>query len=386
MNKLWKVLSYVVVALVAVAITFPFAASVVSDRPNSKLEQVEALITERFIGEADQTHMEDAAAAAMVDSLGDRWSYYIPADEYAAYMEQMNNAYVGIGVTITVMEDNSGFEIMEVTPGSSAEEAGLQVGDVIIAIEGQSTAGMTTTEGRDLVRGDEGTTVKLTLDRAGERIELDVERRKVMVPVATWQLLDGGIGLITIENFDARCAKETIAAIEAVMAEGADKLIFDVRNNPGGYASELVDLLDYLLPEGPLFRTVDYTGRESVDSSDAKCLDVPMVVLVNGDSYSAAEFFAVALKEYDAAVVVGEQTVGKGYFQNTLELGDGSAVGLSVGKYYTPKGVSLAEVGGLTPDVHVEVDAEMAAQIYAGLLEPEDDPQILAAMKALETE
>lgn len=382
MNKFWKILSYVLVALVAIAVTFPLAASLVSNSPNSKLEQVEALITERFIGEADQTHMEDAAAAAMVNSLGDRWSYYIPADEYAAYMEQMNNAYVGIGVTITVMEDNSGFEIMEVTPGSSAEEAGLQVGDIIVAIEGQLTSGLTTTEGRDLVRGDEGTKVKLTLDRAGERIELDVERRKVMVPVATWQLLDGGIGLITIENFDARCARETIAAIEAVMAEGADKLIFDVRNNPGGYASELVDLLDYLLPEGPLFRTVDYAGNESVDSSDAKCLEVPMVVLVNGDSYSAAEFFAVALKEYDVAVVVGEQTVGKGYFQQTYQMTDGSAVGLSVGEYFTPLGNNLAGVG-ITPDVIVPVDDETAVAIYYNWLEPMEDPQIQAAVDVL---
>ena len=382
MNKFWKILSYVLVALVAIAVTFPLAASLVSNSPNSKLEQVEALITERFIGEADQTHMEDAAAAAMVNSLGDRWSYYIPADEYAAYMEQMNNAYVGIGVTITVMEDNSGFEIMEVTPGSSAEEAGLQVGDIIVAIEGQLTSGLTTTEGRDLVRGDEGTKVKLTLDRAGKRIELDVERRKVMVPVATWQLLDGGIGLITIENFDARCARETIAAIEAVMAEGADKLIFDVRNNPGGYASELVDLLDYLLPEGPLFRTVDYAGNESVDSSDAKCLEVPMVVLVNGDSYSAAEFFAVALKEYDVAVVVGEQTVGKGYFQQTYQMTDGSAVGLSVGEYFTPLGNNLAGVG-ITPDVIVPVDDETAVAIYYNWLEPMEDPQIQAAVDVL---
>ena len=382
MNKFWKILSYVLVALVAIAVTFPIAASLVSNSPNSKLEQVEALITERFIGEADQTQMEDAAAAAMVNSLGDRWSYYIPADEYAAYMEQMNNAYVGIGVTITVMEDNSGFEIMEVTPGSSAEEAGLQVGDIIVAIEGQPTSGLTTTEGRDLVRGDEGTKVKLTLDRAGKRIELDVERRKVMVPVVTWQLLDGGIGLITIENFDARCARETIAAIEAVMAEGADKLIFDVRNNPGGYASELVDLLDYLLPEGPLFRTVDYAGNESVDSSDAKCLEVPMVVLVNGDSYSAAEFFAVALKEYDTAVVVGEQTVGKGYYQQTYQMTDGSAVGLSVGEYFTPLGNNLAGVG-ITPDVIVPVDDETAVAIYYNWLEPMEDPQIQAAVDVL---
>ena len=191
------------------------------------------------------------------------------------------------------------------------------------------------------------------------------------------------MGLVTIENFDERCAEETIAAIESVLEQGATSLLFDVRYNPGGYKRELVDVLNYLLPEGPLFRSQYYDGREVVDSSDADCLDVPMAVLVNGSSYSAAEFFAAAIREYDAGFVVGTQTCGKGYFQNTIKLPDGSAVGLSVGKYSTPNGVCLADVGGLTPDVVVEVDDETAAKIYAGTLEPENDPQIQAALEKL---
>ena len=190
------------------------------------------------------------------------------------------------------------------------------------------------------------------------------------------------IGLITIVNFDARCYDETRAAIDSLLAEGAQALIFDVRNNPGGYKHELVAVLDDLLPEGPLFRAEDYLGNTDVDMSGGDFLDIPMAVLVNGSSYSAAEFFAAAMREYDAAIVVGEQTYGKGYFQTTIRLKDGSAVGLSVGKYTTPKGVSLAGVG-ITPDIVVAVDEETAFNIYAGIQDPETDPQIQAAVDAL---
>ena len=197
-------------------------------------------------------------------------------------------------------------------------------------------------------------------------------------------MLEGNIGLVTIVNFDTRCADETIAAMESLLEQGAQQLIFDVRFNPGGYVHELVKVLDFILPEGELFRSVDYKGNEDVETSDAKCLtDIPMAVLINGDSYSAAEFFAAALREYDYAVIVGENTTGKGYFQQTYSLKDGSAVGLSVGKYYTPKGKSLAEEGGLVPDVVVEVDNETASAIYSGILDPVEDPQILAAIDAL---
>ena len=159
-------------------------------------------------------------------------------------------------------------------------------------------------------------------------------------------------------------------------------LIFDVRNNPGGYVTEMVAVLDYLLPEGVLFQSENYAGEKDVRHSDASCLDLPMAVLVNGNSYSAAEFFAATLWEYEAGLVVGEHTSGKGYFQYTFELPDGSAVGLSTGKYYTSKGVSLTDVG-VTLDVLVPVDAQRAAAIRGGTLEYAKDPQVQAAVKAL---
>ena len=156
-----------------------------------------------------------------------------------------------------------------------------------------------------------------------------------------------------------------------------------MRYNPGGYVDELVKVLDYLLPEGVIFHQVDYKGREDKDYSDADCVDMPMAVLVNGDSYSAAEFFAACLREYDKATVVGTKTVGKGYYQETIVLTDGSAVNLSTGKYFTPKGVNLTEAGGLTPDIPVDVSDEIAAKIYYGTITPEEDPQLQAAMAAL---
>ncbi len=378
-QKITRFLSYVLVAALAV-----FATLCITDRSNplSKLDQLEQLIQERFIGEADQTAMEDAAADAMVESLGDRWSYYIPASEYVAYMEQMNNAYVGIGITIQMAEDGTGYKIVEVIEGGPAYEAGILVNDILTAVEGTSTAGLDTSAGRDLVRGKEGTFVSITVRRDGEERAFSVERRQIETPVASWQMLDGNVGYVVIENFDKRCAQETIRGIEELLAQGAESLIFDVRNNPGGYADELVNVLDYLLPEGELFRTVDYAGKESVDRSDASFLDLPMAVLVNSESYSAAEFFAAALRDYEAAVVVGEQTCGKGYFQMTYQLNDGSAVGLSIGKYFTPKGENLANIG-ITPDINLEVDEDTFALIYYSQLDPQEDPQVQAAWEYL---
>ena len=374
-------LSYLLVALLATMITMAVCGGE-EEREYHKLDELESLIDTYFIGQADQAAMEDAAASAMVDALEDKWSYYMTAQDYITYQEQMNNAYVGIGITISLTEDEAGFEIIKVNSGGPAEEAGLLAGDVIVAIEGQSTAGMSTTDARNLVRGEEGTKVTLTVRRGDKTLEQEVERRTVQTPVAQAQLLDGNIGLVTIANFDERCSQETISAIEQLLGQGAEALIFDVRNNPGGYKHELVKLLDYLLPEGPLFRSEEYSGKVSVDESDAACLDIPMAVMVNGNSYSAAEFFAAALAEYDAAIVVGQQTTGKGYFQSTFKLSDGSAVVLSIGKYTTPKGVNLADVG-ITPSVCVEVDEETAYRIYAGILDPAEDPQIQAAVEAL---
>lgn len=380
-DKLLYFGSYVLVALLATVVTLTMVQLEVGLKP-TKLRQLETLIDEKFIGEADPEKLADAAANAMVKATGDRWSYYIPASEYESYREQSENAYVGVGITIQAAEDASGFLVLEVVPGGPAEEAGIQVKDLLIAVENTDIRNLSLTEVRDLVKGQEETYVSLTVLRQGTSETLYVQRRKVKTPVASAQMLENDIGLVTIENFDERCAEESIAAIEGLLEQGARKLIFDVRNNPGGYASELVKLLDYLLPEGDLFRTVRYDGQEHVDKSDADCLEIPMAVLVNASSYSAAEFFAAALREYEAAVVVGEQTVGKGYFQTTYQLSDGSAVALSIGKYFTPKGISLAETG-VTPDAMVSVEGETAEGIYYGTLLPEEDPQIQRAVELL---
>lgn len=379
MKKILRFLSYVLVAALASCLTLVMMPQRKISVSQSKLDQLSQMIQERFIGEADVTEMEDAAADAMVSAIGDRWSHYIPADEYQAYVERMNNSYVGVGITVVALEDGNGYEVRAVTKGGPAEAAGILPGDKIMAVDGAAVSEIGTAEATNRIRGEEGTTVVLTLERAGENMNLTVERRQIQTVVATGLMLPEKVGLVTIENFDERCAQETIAAVDALIADGAQALIFDVRNNPGGYKKELVKVLDYLLPEGALFRSLDYNGIEQVDKSGPDHIDLPMAVLVNGESYSAAEFFAAAIKEYEKGFIAGSQTCGKGYFQITYRLDDGSAVGLSVGKYFTPNGISLAEVGGITPDILVEVDEATFAAIYAGTLEPMEDPQILAA-------
>ena len=380
-NTILKILSYVLVAAMASAVSFGICA-LGRVSTSDKLDHVKYLIENRYVEEVDMKKLEDAAAAAMVDSLEDRWNYYLTAEEYSSYKERADNAYVGIGVTIVETKDGTGVEIMKVESNAPALDAGIQVGDIIVGVEGQDVAGMTTNELRNLVRGKEGTFVLLTINRDGEVFDMSVERRTVETPVATGVMLPDNVGLVTIVNFDSRCASESIAAIEELIEQGACALVFDVRHNPGGYKEELVELLDYLLPEGPLFRSEDYKGNIEVDESDASCLEMPMAVLVNEDSYSAAEFFAAALAEYDWAKVAGTRTVGKGYYQMNFKLQDGSAVALSVGKYTTPKGVSLQDVG-ITPEILVDVDDETYYKIYAGLLTPEEDPQIQAAVEAI---
>ena len=389
MKNVWKVLSYILVAFVASYLTMlllPAMGQAGIPLPDtaqsSKLEQLKDLIEERYIGGAEEKELEDAAAHAMVMATGDRWSYYIPAEEYQSYVDQMANSYVGIAITIQQTEEEDGFLVIKVDAGGPADKAGMLPGDRIVAVDGISTVGMTPNEGSLLVRGEEGTPVTLTIRRESEEFDLTMIRHQVEVQVASGVMLPDNVGLVTIINFDSRCASETIAAVEDLLDQGAQAFIFDVRNNPGGYASQLVDVLDYLLPEGQLFRTVDYAGNETVDTSDAKHLDVPMAVLVNSESYSAAEFFAAAMMDYEAAVVVGEKTIGKGYFQMNYRLNDGSAVNLSVGEYFTPKGKNLAGVG-IVPHVEVEVDEETILAIYARTLDPMEDPQVLAALDAL---
>ena len=366
-----KLLSYILVAALASAATWCVASFV----PDSKLERLSDVIDRKFIAGADASQLQDAAAEAMIAALGDRWSYYISAEEYADHLERQKNEYVGIGVTVMQRTDGVGYDIVEVEPEGPAAEAGIQVGDIVTHADGTFLGTLDITQTRNLIMGKKNTQVVLRLLRDGETKEITVTRKVIHTKIVKGQMLTGNVGYIRIDNFHGGAGKDTLAQIQVLTDLGAEKLIFDVRGNPGGYVHEMVKVLDHLLPEGPLFRSVNYKGKEDVDESDANCLELPMAVLINGGTYSAAEFFAAALREYDWAITVGEPTTGKGYYQTTIELGDGSAVQLSTGAYTTPKGVNLTEAGGLTPDVSV-APGEVTQTL-------EEDPQIRAAMEAL---
>lgn len=378
-KKVLIVLSYVLVAALACGATLFFVSA---STDYNKLEDLENLILTSFAGDADKTKIEDAAADAMVNAMGDRWSYYIPAAELPSFLENSENAYVGIGVTVQATEDNSGLMVIAVQPGGPAEEAGVQVGDVIIQVDGESAQDRTVTEISAMIKGEEGTVVSITVLRSGEGITMTVARKRMETTVASSKLLNEHVGLVTIQNFDERCADETIAAIKALLNQGADMLLFDVRNNPGGYVDELTKVLDYLLPEGNLIRTVGTDGSDETVTSDADCVKVPMAVLVNENTYSAAELFAVDLSEYGVARIFGQKTSGKGFFQQVFQFSDGSAAGISVGRYYTSQGNNLEGIG-LTPDEEIKLDDESEALLYNGMLEPENDAQLQAALSYL---
>ena len=378
-KKVLIALSYIATAIVTCGLTIFLIQRQI---PSTKLITLENLILELFPNEVDRTEMEDAAADAMVAALGDRWSYYIPAREYDRLMESMENSFVGIGITLTDAQLTGSFQVQAVIPESPADQAGMQKDDVIIQVDGEAVEGLSLSDLSDRIRGEIGTQVSITLRRQEAVVTLNVTRNRINTVVAKGNLLDGTIGYVRIENFVARSAQETLAVIEDLISQGATKLILDVRFNSGGYEEELVKILDYLLPEGPLFRSVNYKGEEDVDYSDEDCLDIPMAVIINGDSYSAAEFFAAALQEYEAAVIVGTQTCGKANYQQTFRLSDGSAISISTGHYQTPNGVTLDGIG-VTPDVIVEVDEKTYLDLYYEKVERADDAQLQAAISAL---
>ena len=348
----------------------------------AKTAEIGAYLDRFFIDDYDEDALADAAASAMVAATGDRWSYYLTAEEKSSYDEQMQNAYVGIGVTITAQEELGGMRIEAVTAGGPAEEAGILVGDIITEVEGEKTLELGMAGTRAKVRGEEGTSVTLTVLRGEARFPVTVERRSIQTPVATYEMLDGQIGYIRIANFDSRCAEETNAAMDELIAQGAKALIFDVRYNGGGYKDELVKVLDKILPEGILFQSEDYKGTKQTDRSDESSIELPMAVLVNQDSYSAAEFFAAAIQEYDWGTIVGTKTVGKGNFQTAFTLSDGSMLNLYIGKYYTPQGRSLTGTG-VTPDIELALSDENEAKLSYGRLEKADDAQLQAAIREI---
>ena len=364
-------------------ITVPPIAEQTEAEYSDKLEEVIEILDKYYIDGYDTSELDDYLAEAAVAASGDRWSYYMTAEEYASNLESENNAYVGIGVTVQLVhEDDPGYTIIDVTPNGSAEEAGILIDDVIVAVEGQNAIELGMDQLKNLIRGEEGTDVTLTILRGGVEFDVTITRKTIQIVVVTYELLENHIGYIKLSQFSHDTANMTIAAIEDLLAQGATALVFDLRFNPGGFKYELVKLLDYLLPEGPLFRSVDYEGNEEVDYSDESCLELPMSVLINEDSYSAAEFFAAALQEYEWATIIGTQTTGKANYQQTFVLSDGSAIAISTGHYQTPNGVTLEGIG-VTPNVIIEVDEQTYYDLYYNRVQTQDDEQLQAAIAAV---
>ncbi len=325
-----------------------------------------SLINEKFVGEYDEGQVVDAALEGMVEGLGDRWSYYLTEEEYQAQNQRRTNQYVGVGVTVNY-ESEEGLQIIEVTAGGPAEAAGLQAGELITAVDGFSLAGEARYEGAERIQGEEGTTVTLEVRSAdGQTRTVELTRTRLETDPVTAQMLEGNVGYVGLANFYDHSADRLKEEVTRLQEEGATALVFDMRNNGGGYLSQLTDMLDFLLPEGPIFISRDRAGNEEITQSDASCVDLPMAVLVNADTYSAAEFFAAELQEQGVAVIVGEPTSGKGYSQQTFQLPDGSAMAISTGAYFTGGGTSLIGTG-LTLDKEVYLTGEEDAQLEAAL-------------------
>ncbi|MDL2288375.1 PDZ domain-containing protein [Oscillospiraceae bacterium OttesenSCG-928-F05] len=335
-------------------------------------------LEESFIGEFERETLVDGALKGMVAATGDRWSAYLTGDEYDYLMQNIMNEYVGIGLSVSYNRPEEGILVVRAHPGSSAEEMGFEKGDLIVAVGAMRIGTYTQYELADAISGPEGTTVTLGVVRAatGEEETLEVERRSYTYQAVFSEIMDGNVGYVRVENFDSLVHVNFKDAVNQLIDAGVEGFIFDVRFNPGGQLAVLQKMLDQLLPKGRIFLSRDKAGNEYELTSGASCVEMPMVVLVNEDSVSAAEYFAAALQEYDWAEIVGMNTTGKGYSQVQIPLGDGSALNLSVNEYFTPQGRSLIGVG-ITPDYIVDLSDE--DYINWSLLEHDEDEQLTMA-------
>lgn len=350
----------------------------------AKFAAVMRIIGTQYVGEADLDYTTDMALAGAIASLDDQWSYYMDASGYDAYQDYSANVYQGIGVTIAQDEQTGGFTVVNTTRDGPADKAGIVAGDVILAVDGIDVTGKTADDVRALIQADYGKEALVTvLGADGTEREVSVSCEQIYQNPVDYQMLEADVGCVTITNFRAGAGEQAIQAVDALVEQGAKGLVFDVRDDPGGQVSELVAILDHLLPEGDLFIRTDKRGHEVVEKSDADCIELPMAVVVNADSYSAAEFFAAALRDYSWAKIAGDPTTGKARSQVTFSLWDGSAVHLSKYAYLTPSRTDLYEAGGLQPDAAVSLSEEQLTQYRTGWLEPEDDPQIQAAIGLL---
>ena len=309
--------------------------------------EIKDTVTENYIDEADRVKMGQSAAAAMISGLGDKWSYFMTPDEYKSYKLSSANEYSGIGMSIS-KEENGYFRVISVNPGSAAAEAGVSAGMIISSVDGGSLRELSEDEARTLIRSKLDGKFTLGISNGGE---LTVDCSKTHQSAVNYRKEKTDAGYVQIFNFEAGSAQEAIDAVEKLLEQNINALCIDLRGNPGGLAGETQKLLDYLLPAGTLFYTADRQGKEQEARSDSMCIQLPMVVLINGETYAEAEVFAACMQEYQWATLFGESTTGSTRDQETIELSDGSAIRLSTKSYLTPNRVDISNQGGVVPEM-----------------------------------
>lgn len=324
-----------------------------------KLNLIDQTLKDFYFDDIDDSKVLDNIYKAYVNAYGDKYTVYYTADEYAKIQESSNGAYYGIGVAVRKNDDGT-ILVVEPYDGAPGKEAGMRKNDVIVTVNGESVADQDLNSVVAKIKGDEGTTVNIGIRRDGsdDITELTVTRRKVEIKTVAYEMLDDSVGLITISEFDkvtAQQFKEAYAQLETLGMKG---LVIDIRSNPGGLLNVVVDMLDEILPDGLIVYTEDkYGNRQEYNGSNPDVIDVPLAVLVNGESASASEIFAGAVQDYGAGTIIGTQTFGKGIVQTIRRMSDGSAIKYTMAKYFTPKGQDI-HGHGVTPDIVEELSDE----------------------------
>lgn len=321
----------------------------------SKIEELLAYIDLYYNDEYDANDVRDAIYEGTLSGLGDPYSVYYTADDYKDLQISTSGNYYGIGAGLSQNAKTMEVTVLKVYEGTPAEDAGLEDGDQILKVDDVEATSMELSNLVKKIRGEEGTTVHLQIYResSGETLEVDVKRANVDLPSVSYEMLDGGIGYIQISEFQSNTAKQFKAAVKDLQSQNMKSMIVDVRSNPGGLITSVVDILDQILPEGTVVYTEDKYGKRENYTSDSNCLKLPIAVLVNENSASASEIFAGAIKDYNYGTLIGVKTFGKGIVQTVYPLEDGDAIKITTAKYYTPNGNYIHKVG-ITPDIEVE--------------------------------
>ena len=348
-----------------------------------KAGEIEELINAYYLDEIDGQKVEDTMYTGMVAGLEDPYSVYYSKEELESMEESISGAYSGIGATLTQDPDTGDLSVVSCFDGTPAQEAGLQPGDVITGWNGNSVEGMELSELVSKIKTDPEEQLTLEIERDGEILEVELTRREVQIPTVEYEMLDDQIGYIRLVEFDEVTADQFKEALEDLENQNMEKLIIDVRNNPGGVLQVVCDMLDQLLPEGLIVYTEDKNGnRKEYTSDEEHQFTKPLAVLANENSASASEIFAGAIQDYGIGTIVGTTTFGKGIVQRTFYLSDGTGVKLTVAKYYTPKGHDIHKKG-ITPDVETELDEELKNQ---SSISHEEDNQLQKAIEVLQEE